>query len=48
MPGRRKIEPQRVRELLAQGCKQTQVARRLGYPKSAVSQIANGKYTEVA
>lgn len=48
MPGRRKIEPQRVRELLAKGCTQTQVALRLGYPKSAVSQIANGKYTEVA
>jgi transcriptional regulator with XRE-family HTH domain len=45
MPGRRKIDPARVRELLAKGCTQQQAALRLGYPKSAVSQIANGKYT---
>jgi transcriptional regulator with XRE-family HTH domain len=44
MPGRRKIERQRVLDLLAKGCTQQQVALRLGYPKSAVSQIANGKY----
>ena len=46
MPGRRKIEPARVLELLAKGCTQQQAALRLGYPKSVVSQIANGKYLE--
>lgn len=46
MPGRRKIEPARVLQLLAKGCTQTQVALRLGYPKSSVSMIASGKYTE--
>jgi predicted transcriptional regulator len=45
MPSIRKIEPQRVRDLLAKGCTQQQVALRLGYPKSAVSMIASGKYT---
>jgi hypothetical protein len=46
MPGRQKINPARVRELLAKGCTQTQVALRLGYPKSSVCLIANGKYVE--
>lgn len=46
MPGRRKIDPSRVLHLLSKGCTQQQAALRLGYPKSAVSRIANGKYTE--
>jgi len=48
MPAIRAIEPSRVMQLLAKGCTQQQAALRLGYPKSAVSQIANGKYKEVA
>ena len=48
MPAIRAIEPARVMQLLAKGCTQQQAALRLGYPKSAVSQIANGKYKEVA
>ena len=41
---RRKVDVARVRELLARGCTQSQVAARLGVAKSAVCQIASGKY----
>lgn len=46
MPSVEKVDVARVRELLAQGCTQKQVAQRLGYSKSTVSCIANGKYLE--
>jgi len=39
MPGRR-IDAERVNQLLAAGCTQTQVARRLAISKPAVCQIA--------
>lgn len=48
MPGRIKVDIARVQQLLAQGATQSQVVQRLGYSKSVVSMIANGKYREVA
>ena len=36
----------RVKQLLAQGITQTNVAKRLGINKSTVCTIAAGKYTE--
>lgn len=40
MPGVVKIDEARVRVLLAKGCTQTQVAKRLGVAKSAVCRVA--------
>ena len=44
MPSPLKANADRVRELLANGCTQKQVCIRLGYSKSLVSRIANGKH----
>ena len=44
MPGPTPVYVAKVRELLAKGCNQKQVCLRLGYQKSVVSMIANGKY----
>ena len=44
MPSPTKVNADRVRELLAQGCTHKQVCIRLGYSKSVVSRIATGKY----
>lgn len=40
MPGVAKIDEARVRVLLAKGCTQTQVAKRLGCSKSVVCRVA--------
>ena len=44
MPGRPPINVARVQQLLAQGVQQKAIAERLGIARSAVSQIAAGKY----
>lgn len=44
MPAQIRANADRVRELLAKGCTQKQVCIRLGYSRSLVSRIANGKY----
>lgn len=44
MPPRQHVDVSRVRELLAKGSTQTQVAQRLGISKVTVCNIANGKY----
>lgn len=40
MPAPNRVNAARVRELLAKGCTQTQVAKRLGCSKGVVSRIA--------
>ena len=44
MPAREPVPVDRIRQLLAQGLTQTQVAKRLGVSKGVVSAIANGRY----
>lgn len=44
MPGRPPINVARVQQLLAEGVQQKAIAQRLGIARSAVSQIAAGKY----
>lgn len=44
MPGRPPVNVARVQQLLAQGVRQAAIAARLGIARSAVSQIAAGKY----
>jgi len=44
VPIRKPVDVAKVLELLAKGCTQKQVCIRLGVSKSAVCNIANGKY----
>jgi transcriptional regulator with XRE-family HTH domain len=44
MPVRDRVPVDRIRQLLAQGLTQTQVAKRLGVSKGVVCSIANGRY----
>jgi predicted XRE-type DNA-binding protein len=46
MPGRPSVNVDRVKQLLAQGVKQSVVVQRLGVSKSVVSCIARGTYLE--
>lgn len=46
MPPRTKINAARVQQLLAQGMRQKDVARRLGICPTVVSEIARGRRTE--
>jgi predicted XRE-type DNA-binding protein len=46
MPGRPPVDVDRVKQLLAQGVKQSVVVQRLGVSKSVVSCIARGTYLE--
>lgn len=46
MPAAVKADAARVRQLLAQGMTQTQVAKRLGFSKSVICRIANTASTE--
>lgn len=48
MPGRRRIDIARVKQLLAKGLTQNQVALRLGVTKSGVSRIAKEQRQEAA
>jgi predicted XRE-type DNA-binding protein len=46
MPGRPPVPVDRVKQLLAEGVKQSAVAERLGVSKPVVNCIAHGKYVE--
>lgn len=46
MPGRPPVPVDRVKQLLAEGVKQSAVAERLGVSKTVVNCIAHGKYLE--
>ena len=46
MPGRPPVPVDRVKQLLAEGVKQSAVAERLGVSKTVVNCIAHGKYVE--
>jgi hypothetical protein len=46
MPGRPPVPVDRVKQLLAEGVKQSAVAERLGVSKTVVCCIAHGKYLE--
>jgi predicted transcriptional regulator len=46
MPGRPPVNVDRVKQLLAEGVKQSVVVQRLGVSKSVVSCIARGIYLE--
>jgi predicted transcriptional regulator len=46
MPGRPPVPVDRVKQLLAEGVKQSAIAERLGVSKTVVCCIAHGKYVE--
>lgn len=46
MPPRNKVDTARVQQLLAQGMRQKDVARRLGICPTVVSEIARGRRME--